>query len=187
MSLPRVSQKEVDRVVRSLLENVAAPPPQKKKGRETSRPPAAAADFAARLRQVRLDRKLKQSAMGRLLGFTGSYYQSVESGRRPATLGFRAAAYAWALGQGLGHLFSPESEGVPAGREGERLAPDAVTQAEAEACAHLSVLAARSRRVQQRSAALQEKCRRQSEQLAELLLRSEEVIRQARRLCSAPR
>lgn len=185
MSLPRVSQEEVDRVVRALLENVASPPPQKK-GRKNSQPPGAD-DFAARLREVRRGRKLKQSAMARLLGFTESYYQRIESGRRPAPLSFRAAVYAWALGEGLGQVFAPEREGVRAAPEGGLPTPDAVTQAEAEVCAHPSALAARSGRVQQRCAELHDKCREQSARLAELLRRSEAADSRARHLCAARR
>src|SRR3712207_4357388 len=93
--------EEVGRVVRTLPGGPAV-----RRARREHVPPGPRS-FAARLKEARRLRGWKQMTMARALGFTQSYYQSVESGRRPPTLSFRAVAYSWALGEGLQQLFDP--------------------------------------------------------------------------------
>ena len=194
MSLPRVSQEEVDHIVRDLLER-AGRLPRRKEGRGATQP-TPAGGFAARLREARRGKNLKQSRMARRLGFTESYYQSIESGRRPATLAFRAAAYAWALGEGLQHLFDPGREGsvVADAPLAEPTPTDAATQDEEGASvgvpaslAHANHLLVHSARSLQRCAAPHSKSGEQSASFADPLRRSEGALSHAQLLCSSRR
>lgn len=185
MSPMDYSQEEVDSVARSLLET-AAPGKQQSRKRKAPRP-APPDSFGALLRGARRRKGWKQPKMARTLGYTESYYQSIESGRTPPTLNFRAAVYAWALGEGFEHLFDPVRAVAAPAQEVEQHA------ATAEACDGVApgvvaaALLSHSEQLRRRCAALQDRYREQSAELAELFRRSEAAVERSRLVYAALR